>query len=149
MSDHVTKSSSTRTRQARHAAIAFCAIALCLYILVNLFITALPSLMHWFVLPALGSMFLVSFGIWWLLFPTVEAGVIRAVPAGFLIANLWPAPLAVGVFMGGIGLPGILQLETWTPAFMARAALFSVPYILIAFLIRWRQVKAAAIMTPK
>ena len=149
MNDPVTKSASVRTRQAQHAAIAFCATALCLYIVVNLFITALPSLMHWFLLPALGSMFLVSFAIWWLLFPTVEAGVIRAVPAGFLIANLWPVPLAVGVFMGGIGLPGILQLETWTPSFLARAALFSIPYILIALLIRWRQVKAAAVMTTK
>ena len=140
---------SVRTRQALHAAAAFSAVALGVYLIVTLFVTALPSLMHLFLLPALASMFLVTFLIWWLLFPTVETGAIRAIPAGFLIANLWPVPLAVGVFLAGIGVPGLLALETWTPAFLMRAVLFSIPYILIALLVRWRQLKGAEIMTAK
>ena len=130
-----------RTRQALQAAGVFCAVALGVYLAVNLFVTTLPSLMHWFVAPALASMWLTAFVIWRLLFRQPADGMFRAIPAGILIANLWPLPLAVGVFMGGLGLPGILNLANYTPVFLARALLFSIPYILIAGLIRWWQVK--------
>ena len=138
------RATSSRTRQALHAAAVFCVVAIGVYALINLTVGMLPSLMHWFLLPALASLFLTAFIIWWLTFRRARTGLFLAIPAGFLIANLWPLPLAVGVFMGGLGLPGLLNLETWTPTFLVRAVIFSIPYILLALVIRWRQARKAA-----
>ncbi len=130
-----------RTTQALQAAGIFCAASLTLYVLVNVVVGALPSLLHWFVPPMLASMFLMAFLIWWLVFRRPGLRLWHTIYAGFLISILWPLPAVLLFYAAGLAHPGLLNPETYTPVFLARAALVSVPFIILAALIRWRQVK--------
>ena len=130
-----------RTRHALQAAAIFCAVALAHYVLANFVFGALPSLVHWFVPLLMASMFLIVFPVWWLIFKTPANGLWRTLPAGLLIGLFWPLPAVLLISLFGVAMPGLLQLETYDLQFVMTNLVISVPFIILAALIRWRQVK--------